>query len=103
MAKIRPRKHDRVIHLREVTLRAASGGPSLRGHTIDLSPSGVRVFTDAALAVGEPVDLTWADTEPRVTLRGWVVYAKIDVEGTSGGVAFHPPLGPNEFQKLRTS
>jgi hypothetical protein len=103
MAKIRPRKHDRVTHLREVTLRVASGGPALRGHTIDLSPSGVRVFTDGALAVGEPVDLTWGESESRVTLRGWIVYAKVDVEGTSGGVAFHPPLGPDEFRKLRTS
>jgi hypothetical protein len=99
--KILPREHDRVTHLRQVTFRVASGGPTLRGHTIDLSRSGVRLFCDRALSVGDTIDLTWSDREPPVTISGRVVYLKVEVEGNSAGVRFHHPINPVVYQFLR--
>jgi hypothetical protein len=100
MGKLRPRKTDRVRALSEVTYRVDSTGPALRGHTIDLSPTGVRLFCARSPAVGDAIDLTWADRGPGLTIGGRVVYVNVGVEGNWAGVEFHRPLDPAVFAAL---
>jgi hypothetical protein len=100
MSQLRPRKNDRVRHLREVTFREVDDGRDLRGNTIDLSTSGVRLFATRALKVGDRIDLTWSDCVPAVTISGYVVYVKIDAEGACSGVLFHHPIQPKVFKHL---
>ncbi len=100
MGTMRPRKHDRVSHLRAVHYRLSSGGLLLRGDTIDLSPSGVRLFCQQALPLNDAVDLTWSDCDPPVTIGGRVVYVRIEDEGASAGVRFHQPVDPAVFHAL---
>ena len=102
MGTMRPRKHDRVSHLREVHYRLSAGGVLARGHTIDLSASGVRLFCQNSPPVGEAIDLTWSDCDPPVTVGGRVIYVKVEVEGASAGVRFHQPVDPAVLQNLRT-
>jgi PilZ domain len=99
--KIRPRMHDRVSHLREVVFRLDSGGTSARGHTIDLSPSGVRLFCKQSLTVGETLELTWPDRDPPLSVGGQVVYVRFDVDGAFAGIRFFRPIAPEVFESLR--
>jgi hypothetical protein len=100
MSQLRPRKHDRVRHLREVTFCEVDDGRVMRGNTIDLSTSGVRLFATPALKVGDRIDLTWSDCVPAVKISGYVVYVKIDAEGACSGVLFHHPIQPSVFKHL---
>lgn len=101
MGAIRPRQHERVTHLRETSFRVASTGAAGRGYTLDLSPTGVRLFTPRSLAVGAAIDLTWDDRDPPVTLGGLVVYVNVDLEGSAAGVRFFRPLSPGAYRALR--
>jgi hypothetical protein len=100
MPDYRPRIQDRVSHLREVTFRLGPRGYATRGHTIDLSPTGVRLFSERPIKVGDPIDITWADGPSAVTVSGRVVHVKVDLEGSCAGVLFHRPLAPDEFDAL---
>ena len=71
-----------------------------KGNTIDLSISGVKLFSQLAPKVGDSIDLTWTDHEPPVTLGGRVVYVLGDVEGSCAGVLFHRPIDPQTFLVL---
>jgi PilZ domain len=101
MRKLRPRRYERVRHLHEVNFRNASGGVVSRGYTIDLSPSGTRLFSALPLAVGETIELAWPHRDPAVSLVGRVVHVRVEVEGNCAGVQFYPPLSPEVFQNLR--
>ncbi len=101
MGKLRPRKHDRVRHLSAVKYRVGLEGPILRGHTIDLSRSGVRLFCVQSPTIGETIDLTWSDCDPPLTVGGRIVYVKFDLEGSSAGVVFHQPISPALFHTLQ--
>jgi hypothetical protein len=101
MRKLRPRDHERVRHLHEVNFRNAAGGAVSRGFTIDLSPSGTRLFSALPLSVGDTVILAWTHRDPAVSLVGRVVHVRTEVEGNCAGVQFFPPLTPEVFRNLR--
>ena len=100
MAKLVPRQFERVCHLREMTLRVLPNGPPRPVHTLDLSPSGVRIFTERSIAVGNLVDLTWNNRDSPITVGGRVIYVKSDETGLAAGVVFDRPLAPEVFRAL---
>ena len=100
MAKLVPRQFERVSHLREMTLRVLPHGSPRQAHAVDLSPSGVRIFTAQSLAVGNLVDLTWNNHDSPVKLGGRVIYVKSDESGLAAGVVFDRPLAPEVFRAL---
>jgi hypothetical protein len=102
LGKLQPRADERVTHLRETAFQVVPGGISGRGHTIDLSSRGVRIFTTRSLAVGDEIDLTWDDRTPPISVPGRVVHIKVDLDGDSAGIVFHRPLSPAVFHRLRS-
>jgi hypothetical protein len=86
--------------LRDVTFRVLPAGYRWRGSTIDLSPSGVRLFTQQALQIGDVIELTWPLTPSPVTLAGRIARVQIGVDGTCAGVQFIAPVLPQVFLAL---
>jgi PilZ domain len=100
MAKLMPRQFERVSHLRTMSVRVLPHGAPRSVHALDLSPSGVRLFSERSIAVGDRVELTWNDRTPAVTVAGRVVYVKADESGLSAGVVFDRPLSDAAFRDL---
>ncbi|MFO0908675.1 MAG: PilZ domain-containing protein [Isosphaeraceae bacterium] len=103
MGKLVPRVHDRERVLREVRFRILPSGPRRVGHTLDLSPSGVRIFTDPSLRVGDAVELVWNEHDPRATASGRVVHVRVDFDGSWSGLQFLVPLSLPTFEAIKQS
>lgn len=102
MSKIRPRRHDRERLLRDVRFRVLPSGPNWRGSTIDMSPSGARLFSEQSVQPGDLLELsapvTGPGPGPRLIAR--VVDVQVRVEGTWAGLQFVNPLGSEVFRTL---
>ncbi len=101
MRELKLRGHERVPHLREVSVNAIEHGRPVRGYTIDLSRGGSKIFTELSLAAGDEVELSWGDRVPAVTLGGRVVYVTSTSDGQFVGVQFHQALSAAAFRELR--
>jgi PilZ domain len=100
MSKIRPRHHDRERVLRDVTFRVLPAGYTWRGSTIDLSPSGAKLFSEQALQVGDLLELAWPGGNPALKLTGRVAHVHVEVDGTWAGVQFVAPIDSKAFESL---
>ena len=100
MSKIRPRHHDRERVLRDVTFRVLPVGYPWRASTIDLSRSGVKVFSEQALQVGDLLELAWSGGNSVLKLNGRVAHVHVEVDGTWAGVQFVAPIDSRAFASL---
>jgi hypothetical protein len=101
MRLFKTRAHERVLHLREVSVHAPESGRTAVAYAIDLSRGGIKISTELPLMMGDAVELAWGDRDPAVTLGGRVIYVKYHDSGLFAGVRFHRPLGAAEFRGLR--
>jgi hypothetical protein len=99
MRNFQLRAHERITHLRVVSIHAPEHGCADDGCTIDLSRGGCKFYTDMPLSVGDAIELTWSD--PAVTLGGRVVNVSPHDEGLFAGVRFYQPLSPGAFEELQ--
>jgi hypothetical protein len=100
MKTFKLRTHDRMMHLRDVLLRVAPHCAYSQAHTLDLSRSGVKIFTQMSIAAGDSVELIWVDRQERVKLAGRVVYVQVDDAGLFAGVRFHEAISAATLRDL---
>lgn len=102
MSQIRPRHDDRQRVLRDVTFRVLPKGPSFRGNTIDMSPSGARLFSEQSVQPGDLLELSCPNPAMPLRLIARVANVQVQVEGTWAGLQFLNPLAPEVFATLCT-
>jgi PilZ domain len=101
LRELKLRGHERVPHMRDVSVHAPAHGDPVGAYSIDLSRSGSKIFSVLPLAVGDEVKITWGDRVPAVTLGGRVAYVASTSDGQFAGVQFHRSLSPEAFRALR--
>ncbi len=106
MKQLVPRKYDRNQFLVDVEVRSLQGGGQFPAHALDLCASGVGLFANRYLGVGQPVELVFPNSRgQRATdggpILGWVANARIETDGNILGIAFARPLADVEMQSLR--
>jgi hypothetical protein len=107
MRRLIPRKFERQRFLGPAEVQPLLAGSSLRAMVLNLGQSGVAIFANRSLEVGELVEVSFclgraAERRDVMALQGRVVRCRAQTEGNILGIAFARPIGADELELLET-
>ena len=103
--QIVPRKFDRRRFLVEVNVCRLNGSQPFAAHGIDLAESGISLFTNRFIGVGERVELSFRSGSRTADANGCkivgsIAYARVESDGNILGISFARSLSLQEMQAI---
>ena len=98
------RRFERMPFFANVTIRSQSGGPSVKGRSIDISLGGVGLVSESPFPVGKLVDLTFHLSTPKGIVNeqvsGRVACVRFDDNAAIVGLEFSTILAREATPEL---